>query len=75
VLIVGGTSFKHADLVKFLDGGEGNSAPSIINAFIHCMKYDDMIKKYHDIRLIFPAQVQVSFLQETYWLSKHLGAA
>ncbi|KAL6870845.1 hypothetical protein ACP4OV_014693 [Aristida adscensionis] len=59
VLIVGGTSFKSPDLIKFLDGGECNSAPKFVNAFIHCVKWDDVITSYHNSRLIFPV-VQTS---------------
>lgn len=54
VLNVGGTTMTGGELVKCLE--EGDSALSIINAFIQCLKYDDQNKCYNKERIIIPPQ-------------------
>jgi hypothetical protein len=55
-------------LIKCLE--EGDSALTIINAFVQCLKYNDLKQKYSKVRIIIPPQNLVSFLQQTYlWLS------
>lgn len=56
------------DLLEFLE--EGHNALSIMNAFVHCVKFDDKTKSYHQSRIIIPTKDLVSFLQETkLWMS------
>ena len=54
-----GTIMKGDELVKFLK--ESNNALSITNAFIKCLKHDDVIKGYNKYKIIFSSQELVSF--------------
>lgn len=50
------------DLLEFLE--EGHNALSIMNAFVHCVKFDDKTKSYHQSRIIIPTKDLVSFQRQ-----------
>lgn len=54
VFAVGETTMTGGDLLKFLE--EGHNALSIMNAFVHCVKFDDKTKSYHQSRIIIPTK-------------------
>jgi hypothetical protein len=59
----GNNSITAGELIQFLE--KGGNDPKIVNAFIHCLKFDDERKGYSRLRIIISAHDLVSFLQET----------